>query len=244
MGGTVLDAIDMAVDEDGISASCPGAACAGRLRLRRQPAGRRWRTAQRWFDREGAKAALRDSGVAGVTLTIAADAGVPEAGAIAEGIAADLRANIGAQVTVVNGGADFIVTRAAPPPTPVPTLDPATVAFEHTCTPDTIRPDEWVVIECVARTTNESQDALTDVGWSVGGTFDGPIPTSFFVWSKRDGEFQPLGTGHALRIGGYNLKPGQTAETRNGLPPPHVGRDIHHGGAVMGRRTTGAREAD
>jgi len=90
------------------------------------------------------------------------------------------------------------------------------LVFEHACTPDTFRPDEWVVIECVGRSTNEGPDTLTDISWSVGGTYNGSLPTYLFVWSQRSGEYVPLGTG-ALTYGGYDLGPGQTAETRTVL---------------------------
>jgi hypothetical protein len=90
------------------------------------------------------------------------------------------------------------------------------LVFEHTCTPDTFRPNEWVVVECVARSTNQGQDTLIDIGWSVGGTYSGTLPDYFFVWSKRDGELQPANTG-GLMFGGYDLRPGQTAETRTVL---------------------------
>jgi hypothetical protein len=90
------------------------------------------------------------------------------------------------------------------------------LVFEHTCTPDAFRPNEWVVIECVGRSANEGQDTLSDIRWSVGGTFNGSLPTYLFVWSERDGEFQPVGTG-GLTFGGYDLGPGQTAETRTVL---------------------------
>jgi hypothetical protein len=73
-----------------------------------------------------------------------------------------------------------------------------------------------VVIECVGRSTNEGPDTLTDISWSVGGTYNGSLPTYLFVWSQRSGEYVPLGTG-ALTYGGYDLGPGQTAETRTVL---------------------------
>jgi len=90
------------------------------------------------------------------------------------------------------------------------------LTFEHKCTPDTFRPGEWVVVECVARSANEGRDTLTDISWSVGGTYSGTLPDYFFVWSKRDGEPQPANTG-GLMFGGYDLRPGQTAETRTVL---------------------------
>jgi hypothetical protein len=105
--------------------------------------------------------------------------------------------------------------RGAAGPAPV-SAEELGLAFEHTCTPDTLRPNEWAVIECVARSTNQSQDTLSDVGWSVGGTYSGTVPGYFFVWSKRDGEFQPVGTA-GLIFGGYDLRPGQTVETRTVL---------------------------
>ena len=44
----------------------------------------------------------------------------------------------------------------------------------------------------------------------------GSLPDYFFVWSKRDGEFQRVGIG-GLVFGGYYLRPGQTVETRTVL---------------------------
>ncbi|MGD0764880.1 MAG: ABC transporter substrate-binding protein, partial [Dehalococcoidia bacterium] len=207
----VLNALVLAVDADTISARILGGPG---LLAYVDDASQPVELSEGWsgFAPERSRIILEEDGVTGVTLTIAGDPDVPVTGQIAEAIASDLRANIGAQVTVVEGDADFVVRQAAPPPTPVPPLPAGTVAFEHKCTPDTVRPDEWVVMECVARTTNTSQDTLTNVGWSVGGTFDGPIPTPFFAWSKRDGEFQPLST-YTLSYGGYDLSPGQTVET-------------------------------
>jgi len=105
--------------------------------------------------------------------------------------------------------------RAAAGPLPV-SAEELGLTFEHKCTPDTFRPGEWVVVECVARSANEGRDTLTDISWSVGGTYSGTLPDYFFVWSKRDGELQPANTG-GLMFGGYDLRPGQTAETRTVL---------------------------
>ena len=210
----VLDAIDFAVDEDGISARLLGQPSL--LIFVDDATQRELPDGSNLFSVEKARRLLEDAGVTSLTLTIAADPAFPEAAALADAIATELRSNIGAQVTVVEGPADLLVTQTATPPTPAPTLAPGALAFEHTCSPDTFRPDEWVVIECVARSTNQSQDSLSDINWSVGGIYDGSIPDYFFVWSERDGEFQRVGTG-GLIFGGYDLRPGQTVETRTVL---------------------------
>jgi len=210
----VLDAIDFAVDEDSISARLLGQP--SMLIFVDDATQRELPDGSNLFSVEKARRLLEEAGVTSLTLTIAADPAFPEAAALADAIAMELRSNIGAQVTLVEGAAGLLVTETAPSPTPAPTLAPGTVAFEHVCTPDTFRPDEWVVIECVARSTNQSQDTLSDINWSVGGIYDGSIPDYFFVWSKRDGEFQRVGIGD-LTYGGYDLRPGQTVETRTVL---------------------------
>ena len=83
------------------------------------------------------------------------------------------------------------------------------LALERSCTPDTFRPDEWVAVECDQRLTNNGDSTLTDISLSIGG-YNGPLPNYFFVWSERDGELQPVGTG-ALTFEGRDLEPGHTS---------------------------------
>jgi len=99
--------------------------------------------------------------------------------------------------------------RAAAGPAAV-SAEESGLTLERACTPDTFRPDEWVVMECNQRLTNNGESTLTDITLSIGGTYNGSIPGYFFVWSERDGEFQPVGTG-ALTFEGRDLEPGQTS---------------------------------
>jgi hypothetical protein len=98
---------------------------------------------------------------------------------------------------------------------------PATVAaeelgltFENTCTPDTFRPNEWVVVECDSRLANEGEDPLVNTMARIGSP-RGVTPDYFWMWYTLNGEFTPI-SGSALSIGreGGVLEPGQSAESR------------------------------
>jgi len=181
----VIDAIDLAVDEDAISTRLLG----GPSQLAFSvvvPEGSSSPPISTRFDPGQARRLLAAAGLGGVSLTLTIGVHPENAYSleIAEEIAVDLRNNIGAQVTVSDGPVDFYVTKGPetePTPIPLATVAPGALAFEHKCTPDTFRPDEWVVIECVARSTNQGQDTLINIAWSVGGTFSGTIPAYFFA---------------------------------------------------------------
>lgn len=97
---------------------------------------------------------------------------------------------------------------AAAGPAPASAEEPG-LTVEMTCAPESFRPNEWVAVECNQRLTNNNDSTLRDVSLSIGG-YNGPIPDYFFVWSERDGELQPVGTG-ALTFEGRDLEPGHTS---------------------------------
>jgi hypothetical protein len=88
------------------------------------------------------------------------------------------------------------------------------LTFENTCTPDTFRPNEWVVVECDSRLANEGEDPLVNTMARIGSP-RGVTPDYFWMWYMLNGEFTPI-SGSALSIGreGGVLEPGQSAESR------------------------------
>ena len=88
------------------------------------------------------------------------------------------------------------------------------LTFENTCTPDTFRPNEWVVVECDSRLANEGEDPLVNTMARIGSP-RGVTPDYFWMWYMLNGEFTPISAG-ALSIGreGGVLEPGQSAESR------------------------------
>lgn len=160
------------------------------------------------FAPEKAKMVLEDAGVANLAVTIAPDPAVAEAPKLAEAIAEDLRSYAGVQATVVDGDADFLVTRALGPSAPAA---PGALSFEHACTPDTFRPDEWVVVDCVSRMTNKGDTTLVPYISVNAGT--GTVPGYYFFSAERNGQPLPIQTG-GLRFPAAELAAGETAVTR------------------------------
>ncbi len=109
------------------------------------------------FEPWKARIILEDDGITDLALTIAPDPSVPEARALAQAVADELRKNIGAQVTVVEGDADLLVTRSLGKS---PSAAPGTISLETSCTPDTFRPNEWTVVECESTVKNSGQADL------------------------------------------------------------------------------------
>ena len=103
--------------------------------------------------------------------------------------------------------------RAATGPAPVSAEDLG-LTFENTCTPDTFRPNEWVVVECDSRLANEGEDPLVNTMARIGSP-RGVTPDYYWMWYMLNGEFTPISAG-ALSIGreGGVLEPGQSAESR------------------------------
>lgn len=101
-----------------------------------------------------------------------------------------------------------------PTPTETPGLPGAPdLSFDVTCTPDTFRPNEYVAVECISRFANQSQDPLSDIRLDIiSSAVSGRTPSYFFMWSTRDGELLPVGTGQlGFEVG--DLEPGQTLVT-------------------------------
>ena len=98
-------------------------------------------------------------------------------------------------------------------PAPV-TAEELGLTFENTCTPDTFRPNEWVVVECDSRLANEGEGPLVNTRARIGSP-RGVTPDYFWMWYTLNGEFTPI-SGSALSIGreGGVLEPGQSVESR------------------------------
>lgn len=218
--GRVFKAISMAVDGDAISERLlgePGLVVSVEgMSQPVAPAG------GAVFFPEQSRSLLEDAGITSLTLSIAGDPDVPVTAQIAEAIAADLRANIGAQVTVVEGDADFVVRQAAlsevPPPEPsphppLPPLPAGTVSFDSTCTPDTFQPNVWVAVECVTHLTNNGADPLSDIVVNIAGS-RGVIPEYYWMWYILDGVYTPIAPGDLTFSDVPTLQPGQTSESR------------------------------
>ncbi|OGO07763.1 MAG: hypothetical protein A2Y61_02305 [Chloroflexi bacterium RBG_13_60_13] len=161
---------------------------------------------------EQSRSLLEDAGVTDLTLTIAGDPAVPLTAQIAEAIASDLRANIGAQVTVVEqsaGSADYIVRPATQPP------PPSDLPFEFTCTPDTYRPGVWVPVECAFRIANTGSSGVDNIYLMIGAFFGDVVPEVFQMSTSLDG--QPIPADDLVFDVEGMLQPGQAADIRANL---------------------------
>jgi len=159
------------------------------------------------FFPEQSRQLLAEDGITDLTLTVAGDPAVPPTMQIAEAIAADLRANIGAQVTVVEqstGYADYVVRPATQPPLP-PDLP-----FEFTCTPDTYRPGVWVPVECVFRITNTGPAGVDNIYLFMYAARGDVVPEYFQMSTSLDGE--PIPADNLTFAVEGTLQPGQTAD--------------------------------
>jgi len=95
--------------------------------------------------------------------------------------------------------------------------DASQISVETTCGPNTFRPDEWVVFECVVRFANRGDTPVSGDVISSLTSSRGVIPEYFFMWETVDGRPVPIGT-EALSFGGEgNIAAGQTIETRVGV---------------------------
>jgi hypothetical protein len=88
------------------------------------------------------------------------------------------------------------------------------LTFEDVCTPDTFRPNEWVVIVCDIRLANEGHDPLSRISVRIGSS-KGVTPDYFWMWYTINGDFVPveggaLSFGRALGI----LEPGEVTISR------------------------------
>src|SRR4030042_6477395 len=164
------------------------------------------------FFPEQSRSLLEDAGVPDLTRTIPSDPADPLTAQTAEAIASDLRANIGAQVTVVEqsgGSADYIVRRATQPPVP-PDLP-----FEFTCTPDTFRPGVWTPVERVFRLTNTGPAGGDNVWRWIYASAGDVVPEYFVISMRLDGK--PVPTDDLTFDVEGMLQPGQAADIRANL---------------------------
>lgn len=84
---------------------------------------------------------------------------------------------------------------------------------DRTCSPETFRPDEWVVVECVSHLTNNGDAPMSDIR-AVVTRAEGVIPDHFFVLYEVNGQAMPI-EPTSLGLGGEGvLPPGETAEVR------------------------------
>jgi hypothetical protein len=84
---------------------------------------------------------------------------------------------------------------------------PATI--QVTCSPDTFRPDVWVVVECVTVITNTSQTDIPRGQLNILSV-NGPVPLYFFISLLVDGDDVPIGSGQ-LGFGVPPLAPGASS---------------------------------
>ncbi|MGD0114508.1 MAG: hypothetical protein ABSC13_00690 [Dehalococcoidia bacterium] len=99
------------------------------------------------------------------------------------------------------------VARAQTPP-----VAPGSVALDITCSPDTFRPNEWVVIECVTHIKNNGENAMPEGSVDVGSD-SGVIPEYFWVSYSHSGRYWPVGTSD-LSFAVPGLQPGGTFESK------------------------------
>lgn len=101
--------------------------------------------------------------------------------------------------------------------------EPATVAaasavsmtFQETCTPTTFRPDEWVVVDCLTRITNEGDVSVYGVYTAVD-RYEGSAPSYYIMWLKsRDAGQYMQAEPAALIYPPIGLGPGETSETES-----------------------------
>jgi hypothetical protein len=109
-------------------------------------------------------------------------------------------------------------TAAEDTPTSTPTSAPTAAAesslsVELTCTPETFRPEEWVVFECVSHLTNNSDTPMSDIR-AVIVKAQGVIPSYFRVLYTVDGEARPQDPTDTSFGGEKALLLGQTVEVR------------------------------
>jgi len=151
----MLSALYLAVDENGVSQQALGKPS---LVMETEDAS----YPQEFYEEtesypDKARAILDEDGITTLALTIAPDPSVPEAPALARAVADELRTNLGAQVTVVEGDADLLVTRSLGKS---PSAAPGAISLETSCTPNTVRPNEWTVVECDSTVKNSGQADL------------------------------------------------------------------------------------
>jgi hypothetical protein len=203
----VVSAVKMFVDEDEISERLLGAP--GFLVFVSDPTypnelEHGWKD----FAPEKASRILEQEGITDIELTIAPDPSVAETRELAEAIVEEMRENGGVKATVVEGEADFLVTRALGRSAPAA---PGAISYEVECTPDTFRPDEWVVVECFSRMTNRGEtDLIQSITIDPGS---GTTPDYSFLFTERDGERVNLGT-QPLGFPATELLAGETVVTR------------------------------
>jgi len=96
----------------------------------------------------------------------------------------------------------------ATPPTPAPTPS-VSLAFSEGCNP-TFRPDVWVPVDCMISITNNGGSVLSFGGATVS-SYEGTTPEFLTVWSKGDGQFQPV-TSNTISWPALQVAPGKTAQ--------------------------------
>ncbi len=104
------------------------------------------------------------------------------------------------------------VARAQPSTPSTPPVAPGSVALDITCSPDTFRPNEWVVIECVTHIKNNGENAMPEGSVDVGSD-SGVIPEYFWVSYFHSGRYWPVGTSD-LSFAVPGLQPGETLESK------------------------------
>ena len=183
------------------------------------------------FAPEKGKYLLEAAGVDSLTLTIAVDPQLPESRQLAEAIAEDLRNNAGAQVGIVDVDSDFVVGRALGHSAQAA---PGAISFEAACTPDTIRADEWTVVECVSQIRNQGETTLIPYVTIDAGS--GSIPQYFFVSAEQYGFRVPVSTA-GLRFRATELAAGKCGHDAGNCAAEDERGDVR----VESRRQRGGR---
>ncbi len=114
-----------------------------------------------------------------------------------------------ATVAVWLAGAAFATPAAAQPPTPTPST-PSALVLDEKCTPTTFRPDEWVVVDCIQRVTNNSS-AWVFGAYTMVERYEGTIPSYYVMWSRRADNYLPVPSA-TTSYPGFGLGPGETSE--------------------------------
>jgi hypothetical protein len=98
-------------------------------------------------------------------------------------------------------------------PATVAASSPVSMTLQETCTPTTFRPDEWVVVDCLTRITNESGVSVYGV-YAAVDRYEGSIPSYYMMWLKsRDTGQYVQEEPTALTFPPVGLGPGEVSES-------------------------------
>jgi hypothetical protein len=126
-----------------------------------------------------------------------------------------MRFSISSAVILCSLVAGMFTTRATaqtPVPTPSP---PSALSLDEKCSPTTFRPDEWIVLDCIQRVTNNGSEAAAGA-YTMVNSFQGNTPSYLNVWSRRGGKYLSLEPG-STTYPPFDVGPGETSETETAV---------------------------